>query len=177
MTNRIGLRISTLFLLVTFSAAFACPHLVEAKPPTQIELDYNEETEILFVNVTHQVPNPKNHYIELIEVFKNSVFQFNRTYPEQEFNYGLNDTFTIAASSGDNLTVTATCSRGHSLSGWTIASTSTTSGDVMTTSTQSTTTSNEVIDPLDPSLVIGTGLVVVAIFMIALVLYKEGFGS
>jgi hypothetical protein len=178
----IKLRATTIILLATLSLVFASPPLVEATTPTQIVLNYNEDTQTLFVNVTHQVPNPGNHYVELIEVFKNDVFQFNRTYPEQAFNFGLNDTFALSASSGDNLTVTATCSRDDFLSKWIIVSASTTTtGSSGTTPTQTTTTGTttppEPSEPLDPSIAIGVGLVAVVVFMLVLVLYKEGYGS
>ncbi len=185
MRCRIRLQIITVGLLVILSLTVFNAPLVHATPPTEIDLDYNHGTQALAVNVTHEVPNPKNHYIQKIEVFKNGVFQFNRTYPEQQFNYGLNDTFTIIASSGDNLTVTATCSRGQFLSAWIIAS-STTSGSTSTTSTgttSSTTTTttgtqtNTTLEPLSPSAVFVVGLTLVVILVILMVLYQSGYGE
>jgi hypothetical protein len=166
-----------IMLLTAMTATFASPPLVEAENPTRIILRYNEDTQTLFVNVTHQVPNPGNHYIELIEVFKNSAFQFNRTYPEQVFNFGRNDTFSISASSGDNLTVTAACSRGDFRSKSIIVSASTTTTE-STPTTQTTTEPTAPpgpVEPLDPSLAIGVGLVGVVGFMLVFVLYKEGY--
>lgn len=179
MTNRVRLRLAAILLLAVLTATFAGLPFMEATPPTQIVLKYNEDTQTLFVNVTHQVPNPGNHYVELIEVFKNTAFQFNRTYSEQVFNFGRNDTFAISAVSGDNLTVTATCSRGDFLSKSIIVSASTTTTE-STTTTQTTTEPTappEPPEPLDPSVVVGVGLVGVVIFIIAFVLYKEGFGT
>ncbi|MHA2142503.1 MAG: hypothetical protein ACXADC_12600 [Candidatus Thorarchaeota archaeon] len=182
MTNGFELRIAAILLIAALSATFVSPPLVKAAPPTQIVLNYNEDTQVLFVNVTHEVPNPGNHYVELIEIFKNSVFQFNRTYPDQEFNFGRNDTFSISASSGDNLTVTATCSRDNLLSGWIIVSASTTTTGSSTTSPTLTTTTEpitppEPVEPLNPAVFIGVGLVAVVVFMVVLVLYKEGYIS
>ncbi|MFW9966942.1 MAG: hypothetical protein ACFFEA_07295 [Candidatus Thorarchaeota archaeon] len=182
MLGRISPRVTTIIILFALLAAFGSPPLVRADPIDQILLNYEQDTQTLFVNVTHDVPNPGNDYIELIEIFRNGLFQFNRTYPEQEFNFGRNDTFTISASSGDNLTVTATCSRGDSLSKWIIVGgSSTTTGGTTTTPTQTetetTTPPPEPVEPLDPAIGIGVGLVAVVIFMLALVLYKEGYGS
>ncbi len=187
MRCRIRPQITTVVLLaMLLLTVFNAPH-IHATPPTEIDLEYNQGTQTLAVNVTHEVPNPKNHYIQLIEVFKNGVFQFNRTYPEQQFNYGQNDTFTIIASSGDNLTVTATCSRGHFLSAWVVAST-TTSGSTSTTSTGTTATSsstttttgtqtNTTLEPLSPSAVFVVGLTLVVILVILMVLYQSGYGE
>jgi len=181
MTNSIRFRAITFLLLAALTATFAGPTHVEAENPTKIVLRYNQDTQTLFVNVTHQVPNPGNHYIELIEVFKNSVFQFNRTYPEQQFNFGRNDTFSISASSGDNLTVIATCSRNDFLSKSIIVSesTETTTTTDSTSPTEATTTEPteppEPIEPLDPSVALGVGFVGAVVFIIAFVMYKEGY--
>lgn len=132
----IVLRPSAIVLLAVLSLVSVSPILANAMPPTQIVLYYYLDTQTLAVNVTHEVPNPANHHIELIEVFKNGLFQFNKTYQEQEFNYGLNDTLTISALEGDNLTVTATCTRGHFLSNWIIVSASSPTGSTDTSPTQ-----------------------------------------
>ncbi|MHA2192581.1 MAG: hypothetical protein ACXAAR_04060 [Candidatus Thorarchaeota archaeon] len=181
MTNSIRLQAIAIFLLAALTATFAGPPLVDAANPAKIVLRYNQGTQTLFVNVTHQVPNPGNHYVELIEVFKNSVFHFNRTYPEQQFHFGRNDTFSISASSGDNLTVIATCSRGDFLSKSIIVSdsTETTTTTDNTSPTQNTTTEPtgppEPIEPLDPSIAVGVGFVGAVVFIIAFVMYKEGY--
>lgn len=180
MTNSIELRVIAILLLAALTATFASP-IVEAENPTKIVLNYNEDTQTLFVNVTHQVPNPGNHYVELIEVFKNSVFQFNRTYPEQQFHFGRNDTFSLGASSGDNLTVIATCSRNDFLSKSIIVSdsTETTTTTGSTSPTQTTTTEPtdppEPPEPLDPSVAVGVGFVGAVVFILAFVMYKEGY--
>jgi len=136
MRNMIVLRASAIILLTALSLVSVSPLLAKATPPTQIVLNYNVDTQTLAVNVTHEVPNPGNHYVELIEVFKNGLIQFNKTYQEQEFNYGLSDTFTISASEGDNLTVTATCTRAHFLSNWIIVSAFSPTGGTDTSPTQ-----------------------------------------
>ncbi|MFW9802839.1 MAG: hypothetical protein ACFFFC_09320 [Candidatus Thorarchaeota archaeon] len=181
MTNRIRLQVIAVFLLAAFTAAFAGPPLVDAETPTKIVLRYNQGTQTLFVNVTHQVPNPGNHYIELIEVFKNSVFQLNRTYPDQQFNFGRNDTFSISASNGDNLTVIATCSRDDFLSKSIIVSDSTETPEtidsispIQTTTTEPT-PPPEPPEPLDPSIAVGVGFAGAVVFIIAFVMYKEGY--
>ena len=132
----IVLRTSTIVLLIALSLVSVSPLLANATPPTQIVLYYYLDTQTLAVNVTHEVPNPGNHYVELIEVIKNGLFQFNKTYQGQEFNYGLNDTFTISALEGDNLTVIAVCTRGHSLSNWIIVSASSPTGNTNTSPSQ-----------------------------------------
>ncbi|MFW9888337.1 MAG: hypothetical protein ACFFER_09155 [Candidatus Thorarchaeota archaeon] len=178
MTNRIEIRIIAIMLLAMLTATFSSPLPVETTTPERIVLIYNEDTHTLFVNVTHPVQNTKNHYIELIEIFKNSVFQFNRTYSEQVFNYGLNDTFAISAASGDNLTVTVTCFKGYSLSKWIIVGGPTTTNGTSSTPTQTeteTTTPPPQPMPFDPSIAVGVGFVGAVVFIIAFVMYKEGY--
>lgn len=178
MTNSIRLQAIAIFLLATLTATFAGPPLADAANPTKIVMRYNKGTQTLFANVTHQVPNPGNHYVELIEVFKNSVFQFNRTYAEQQFHFGRNDTFSISASSGDNLTVIASCSRGDFLSKSIIVSDST---ETTTTTSSTSPTTTEPTDPpeppepLDPSIAVGVGFVGAVVFILAFVVYKEGY--
>ncbi len=111
---------------------------VDATPPTEIALDYNLSTHLLTVNVTHSVPNPKNHYIELLEVLKNDVFYTNKTFTNQSSTNGQITNFTVPAIIGDNLTVIATCSKGQYRSVWILVSTATSTS----TTTTSTTTTN-----------------------------------
>ncbi|MFX0108535.1 MAG: hypothetical protein ACFE7R_09645, partial [Candidatus Hodarchaeota archaeon] len=117
---------------------------VSATPPTEIALEYNSSTDFLFVNITHIVPNPKNHYIETVEVQKNNVFYENKTFSNQSSIIGQITNFTIPAVGGDNLTVIAICSRGDSLATWmivpTTTSTTTTSTSTTTTGTSTSTT-------------------------------------
>jgi hypothetical protein len=181
MTKNTRLRMIAILLVAAFIATFAIPSHVEAKAVTGITLRYNEGTQTLFVNVTHQVTvlgGPD--FVELIEIFKNGVFQLNRTYTEQVFKFGRNDTFAISAVGGDNLTVTATCSKGYSLLEWIIvgASTTTTGSTTSTptqTETETTTPPPQPADPLDPAIAIGVGSAGIVVFMIVFVMYKEGY--
>ncbi|MFX1473809.1 MAG: hypothetical protein ACFFBM_14970, partial [Promethearchaeota archaeon] len=107
---------------------------------------------------------------------KNGVFQSNRTYTEQVFKFGRNDTFAISAVGGDNLTVTATCSKGYFLSNWIIVGAPTTTAGTTSTPTQTETeTTTPPPQPLDPSLAIGVGFAGIVVFMIVFVMYKEGY--
>jgi hypothetical protein len=180
MTKNTRLRVIGILLVAAFIATFAIPSHVEAKAVTGITLRYNEGTQTLFVNVTHQVTvlgGPD--FLELIEIFKNGVFQLNRTYTEQVFKFGRNDTFAISAVGGDNLTVTATCSKGYFLSNWIIVGAPTTTAGTTSTPTQTETETTTPLpqppEPLDPSLAIGVGFAGIVVFMIVFVMYKEGY--
>jgi hypothetical protein len=182
MKHRIGLQTVTVFLLAMISFAIVTTPSVHATPPTEIVLEYNLSTQILWVNATHEVPNPQNHHIELIEVFKNDVFQINRTYDVQTANYGLNDTFVIAASDGDNLTVTVTCSRSDSLTNWIVVGSSSTTSSTTSTSTGTTQTSTSTGttqtategEPLEPAAFMIIALIVVAAIVLMFACYQSG---
>ena len=145
---------------------------VDATEPTDIALVYEFGSQTLTVNVSHDVANPKTHYIETIEVQKNGLSILNRTYANQSFNYGVFDTFSVSTIVGDNLTVTAICKRGHFLTTWLIV-TSTTATNPPPTETTSTTEPTGSTPPpeppsgMGPAIVVGVGVIVFFIIFFA----------
>ena len=141
---------------------------VDATEPSDIVLTYDFNSQTLTVNVSHYVSNTKTHYIETIEIKNNEISILNKTYVNQTYNWGMYDSFTVSTSIGDNLTVTATCKRGHSLTRWLIVSSTTTTSS--TTETTSTTTTTDGPDSpgaaLDVSPVIVVGIVLVIFFIL-----------
>ena len=111
---------------------------VHATEPSDIALVYDFGTQILTVNVSHDVANTKTHYIENIEILNNGLSILNRSYVNQSFNYGMFDTFSVSTVVDDNLTVTALCSKGYTLTSWLIV-TSTTATNQSPTETTTTT--------------------------------------
>jgi hypothetical protein len=114
---------------------------VTATEPSAIQLTYDFGAQKLTVNVSHYVANTKTHYIENIEVFRNDVSVLNQSYVNQSFNYGMIDSFSVTAAVDDNLTVTALCSKGYTLTRWLIV-TSTTATNTQPETTPTTTPTN-----------------------------------
>lgn len=130
-----------MFALIV-SSIYTMP--VEASEPEDISLVYDFDSQTLTVNVSHYVPNTKNHYIELIEIWKNDIFILNSTYTNQSFNWGMYDSFTVATDVGDNLTVTATCNlQGYTITSSLIVSSTTSTTTTTTTDTTTTTTTTD----------------------------------
>ena len=141
---------------------------VSATEPSAVVLTYDPGSQTLAVNVSHDVANIKTHYIENIEISNNGISTLNRSYANQSYDWGMYDTFTVSTSVGDNLTVIATCKRGHSLTQWLIA-TSTTS--TSSTSTETTTQTTNGTYPLGTSMDVGPAIVVSFTVIIALIIF------
>ena len=139
---------------------------VVATEPSDIVLTYDPGSQTLAVNVTHDVANNKTHYIENIEIKNNDLSILNRSYTDQSYDWGMYDTFTVSTTLGDNLTVTVTCKRGHSLTQWVIVSSTTATSPLPTeTTTQPTDGPDSPGTTLDAGPVIVAGVAVV-LFMI-----------
>ena len=124
---------------------------VVATEPDDIQLVYDFDSQTLMVNVSHYTPNTKTHYIELIEILKNGVFLMNKTYENQSVNWGVYDTFSVSAVVDDNLTVTAFCSKGYSLTRWLIVTSGTSTNPPPTDTTTSSTEPTAPTDGPEPS--------------------------
>ncbi len=83
---------------------------ISAHPPSNMTLSYDYDTQILTVTVFHAVADPNTHYIEQININKNSVFVMERNYTSQASTSSMADTFNIDAQDNDILQVTAICS-------------------------------------------------------------------
>ncbi|MFW9789334.1 MAG: hypothetical protein ACFFE1_16805 [Candidatus Thorarchaeota archaeon] len=129
--------VSLIILTILSGAVHVNP--VSASVPEDMQLVYDYGTQTLSVNVSHYTPNLKNHYIENIEVLKNGLSLLNRSYPNQTVNWGVYDTFSVSADVDDNLTVTAFCYKGQSLTRWLIV-TSTVATNPQSSDTTTTTT-------------------------------------
>ena len=161
-------------LTLAMLAGFVQITPVAATEPSDMQLVYDFETQTLSVNVSHYVANTKTHYIETIEIQKNGVFAQNRSYVNQSFNYGMYDTFSVSAVVDDNLTVTAICSKGYSLTRWLIVTSTTATNTPPPTDTTTTTTepTNGIDSPGTPlggeiAIVAGIGVVVFLIIFFA----------
>ena len=97
----------TVLFILTVSISISSPQ--NAHPPSEMNLSYDLETQILTVNVTHVTIEPQSHRVYLIEVEKNGELYLDRQYDVQPAST-FTDTFLVEAQVGDELTVTAYCS-------------------------------------------------------------------
>ncbi len=159
-----------MFALIV-SSIYTMP--VEATEPEDIVLEYDFDSQTLTVNVSHYVANTKTHYIETIEIKNNDISVLNRTYVNQTYNWGMYDSFAVSTAVDDNLTVTATCKKGYSLTRWLIVSSTTST--ITTTTTTTTTTTNttdgtespETALDVSPVIIVGIALVIFFILFFA----------
>ncbi|MHA2236129.1 MAG: hypothetical protein ACXABH_12425 [Candidatus Thorarchaeota archaeon] len=162
-SRRISLSIVTILSFVLILGYVQSP--VAATEPENIVLTYNPGSQTLAVNISHDVANNKTHYIENIEIWNNELSILNRTYANQSYHWGMYDTFTVSTTAGDNLTVTATCKRGHSLTQWLIVSSTTSTSSSPTDTTTTTQPTNGTGSPGTP---MDTGPAIVAVFAISI---------
>ena len=83
---------------------------VFAHPPQNMVLDFNIDTMILNVTITHQVSNPNDHYIYKVEVKKNDVLTLTENYDSQPSTLTFTFSYSIDVQGGDVLKATAYCS-------------------------------------------------------------------
>ncbi len=166
--KRITYSAMVIMFALLVSSIYTMP--VEASEPESIALVYDFDSQTLTVNVSHYVANTKTHYIETIEIKNNDISVLNRTYVNQTYNWGMYDSFAVSTAVDDNLTVTATCKKGYSLTRWLIvSSTTSTTTTTITTTTTTTNTTDGTESPgtaLDVSPVIIVGIALVIFFIL-----------
>ncbi len=165
--------LSILFLSVLFLQAAS----VNAHAPASIDLEYDFETQVLTVQVSHPVSNPSGNYIIQIVVEKNSVEFTTRDYTSQPTTAGMSDTFDVPAIDGDVLTVTAVCNIvGQDTNSVTVSdpSSTTTTPDTTTPTTDGSTTSPTPPAGMDSTLIIVAAVAGIGIIILAVVFVKRG---
>jgi flagellar basal body-associated protein FliL len=113
--------IVAIFLLIASSLfiIFYVTENVSAHPPSKMWLEYDTGSEKLIVYIDHESEDPNTHYIETVTVSVNDVEVLNKTYATQELDSEKSVvmySYTVAASEGDLIYVTAECSVDGSLS-------------------------------------------------------------
>lgn len=84
---------------------------VESHPPSSMELDYEGADNTLTVQITHNVGNPSNHFVEKISVFKNGEVVLEESYNEQQASNGGDYVYELTAQNGDVIEVKADCNQ------------------------------------------------------------------
>jgi desulfoferrodoxin (superoxide reductase-like protein) len=72
-------------------------------------LEYDINTNVLAVTITHETPSPSLHYIEKIEVYKNNDLVISEDYESQPNQDTYTKNFDIVAEIDDELKVIAYC--------------------------------------------------------------------
>ena len=90
---------------------------VFANPPYAIDVQYNKDRGEVIIAVQHFVTNPKEHYIQKIEIEQNG-----KVVAEKKFNFQTSHRrqtivpIKIDAKQGNKITVRAFCNQSGSLS-------------------------------------------------------------
>ncbi len=119
MSSFHGLKASsilTALAVLALSAMLSIP--VQAHPPSEVMLSYDQDNQTLNVAVLHKVSSPSGHYVVQVDIFKNGEKILSSDYRSQP---STSDPFTysyaVNATSGDVLKATAFCSIAGSRSG------------------------------------------------------------
>jgi len=89
--------------------------LVSAHPPSGMSVTYQELSKELLVSITHDVPNPGEHYIHEVTVSINGKVVNNYRYTSQPAPNTFTYTYPVETVMGDEIKVTATCSLAGSI--------------------------------------------------------------
>ena len=87
-----------------------------AHPPQDMVLEYDLETSTLEVTITHNTPGPTLHYVNKIDIEKNGELYLSEDYDSQPTTASFTYSYTVEASIGDELKVTAYCNIQGSIS-------------------------------------------------------------
>ena len=108
MFKKIFLKINILFFIMILTLFMT--YTVSAHPPSKLNINYLEENENLFVNITHGVSSD-DHYIESVEILINgeefTTYKYNNQPNETSFSYN----YTLSVIKGDVIRVKAECNR------------------------------------------------------------------
>jgi len=88
----------------------ACPITANAHRPGSVTLDYDVDTKVLNVTISHSVSNPSKHYVDKVKIALNGelikTFEYTSQPDDATFTYQ----YSIEATKGDELKVKAECS-------------------------------------------------------------------
>ena len=111
--NKTDPTLALILLVIAGSCLIVTP--VAAHPPSDMTVSYNELSRLLIVTITHQVPNPQNHYIKEVLVTINGKTVNDSFYTSQPAPDTFTYTYPIDTKTTDEITVTASCSLTGSL--------------------------------------------------------------
>ncbi len=101
------------FLVIVFMVSIFCCVVVSqsvvAHPPSDLDVSYDFDEQVLTVVVTHPVSDPSTHYIHKVEVYVNDVDVIDEDFQNQQANDSFTLEFSVGAEAGDEIKVEAEC--------------------------------------------------------------------
>ncbi|HEY9159986.1 MAG TPA: hypothetical protein VIS94_02725 [Desulfomonilia bacterium] len=98
-----------IYILLGLAFFFSYPTAIMAHPPKNLTAEYDIQSQKLTVRIDHGSFSPKMHYINIVEVKKNSQVVINQTYKSQPDKNPFEYTYEIPAQPGDILEIKAGC--------------------------------------------------------------------
>ena len=92
-------------LFIPFNAQNALAH-----NPSDLELAYDFDEQVLHVTIYHDVDDPETHYIERVEIRRNDELVHSEDYTSQPDKNSFTYSYNISAEDGDELEAFAKCS-------------------------------------------------------------------
>ena len=109
------MRASQIVILLALFALLSIP--VQAHPPADMKLSFDQENQTLNVTITHKVSSPAGHYVMRVDIVKNDQKILSNDYTSQPSLSPFIYSYPVNATSGDVLKATATCSIAGSRTG------------------------------------------------------------
>ena len=81
-----------------------------ATSPKDVKLEYDANTQMLTVTITHKTSSPDYHYIKYVEIKKGDAVVSNNKYENQPAPEIFTYKYKVPAAEGETIEVTATCS-------------------------------------------------------------------
>jgi desulfoferrodoxin (superoxide reductase-like protein) len=99
-----------LILVTAFCLFLASPAL--AHPPSDIQMKYDNLTQVLSITILHNVKDPADHYIKSLSIKANEDVLVTLDYTKQQDKEKQEETFTFSKiCKGSKITVTAVCNK------------------------------------------------------------------
>jgi len=107
--NRVFPKAYIFCMLLCFMAISFWPAATYAHGPGDVILNYDSDSQILSVTISHSVSNPQKHYIKKITITKNGKPLETYEYKSQPDPSSFTYTYNVKAKEGDTLKVKAKC--------------------------------------------------------------------
>jgi hypothetical protein len=95
--------------IICLMTCAACPTKANAHRPGGVTLDYNIDTKVLSVAISHSVSNPAKHYVDKVTIAVNGELIKTFEYTSQPDNSTFTYQYSLEAKEGDELKVKAEC--------------------------------------------------------------------
>ena len=100
--------LSVVLILVTVCCLY--PQTSFATSPKEVKLEYDANTQMLTVTITHKSAFTDYHYIKYVEIRKSGAVVSNNKYENQPAPEIFTYKYNVPAAEGETIEVTATCS-------------------------------------------------------------------